>query len=258
MKLKHLFAFMAFISCTLCFFTACSDHDYAPITLVNVNDEGERIDKNTLVINAFNQGTAFYIQGGDGHYTIKNNSADIVDYRYDGKELTFIPVGLGTGTIVIADFAGNSMVLTIEVTNRESTYFVQELNSEVYGDRLFVGDKDELEKKVINDSFVKVGGRYTFTFTDPTQTLGSVTIYPTDSGKPISGVFSMEEKYTEKGVKYEEFSITFADKTEHILMLLKSEKDNQKEFIFQEDVTETYKTNYPELEKAWLIQKVTF
>ena len=258
MKLKHLLAFVAFITCMLGTFTACSDSDYAPISLVNVNDQGDRIEKNTLVINAFNQGTSFYIQGGDGHYTIKNNSADIVDYRYNGKELTFIPVGLGTGTIVIADFAGNSMVLTIEVTNRESTYFVQELNSEVSGDRLFVGDKDELEKKIIKDSFVKVGGRYTFTFTDPTQSLGSVAIYPTDSGKPISGVFCMEEKYTERGVKYEEFSITFADKTEHILMLIKNSKNDQTEYVFQEDVTETYKANYPELEKAWLIQKVTF
>ena len=258
MKLKHLFTLLVMMSCALLGFTACDDNDYAPIRLINTDESGQQVKNHTLAMYAFSKGESFYIKGGDGHYTITNNSEGIIDYRYDGKVLTFMPVGLGTATLIIRDLAKNSLVLTIEVSNRKVVLNVTGVESYANGRKMIVEDVDRLRQQIINESFAKEGGRYEFTYTDDSQVLGSVTIYPSETGKPISGIFRQEKKYTEEGVEHVEFTITTAKGNIHKMMLINEGTETTNRYTFQEDVTNVYNKIYPNVEKALLIQNVTF
>ena len=79
-----------------------------------------------------------------------------------------------------------------------------------------------------------------------------------ETGKPISGIFRQEKKFTEGGIEYTEFAITTAKGDIHKMMLIGEQTDTTTQFTFQEDVTEIYNKIYPNVEKALLIQNVTF
>lgn len=256
MTLKHLFATLTLASCTLLAFTACDDEDYAPITLEIQNGSG-RIENNTLQLDAFCPGESFYIVGGNGRYIIDNQSKDIIDYKYDGHTLTFIPVGIGKATVVISDHAGNKMRLTIEVTNHTTAFKVIDLEANAYGDEMTGGNMKKLEKQMIDESLLKVGGDILFTYTNQEQTLGSVVIHPTASGRPISGIFRQERRFSDKKVPYLEFIITLADNRVVTWKLLNYSEEATKEMILIEDVTNTYKGTYSQLEKATLTYTIT-
>ena len=255
MKLKHLLTFITFVSCTLLGFTACDGDDYAPIILKGATESSSVIENNLLKIDAFNEGESYYIFGGNGHYTIENKSTDIVDYRYDGKILTFIPIGIGEASVSIGDTAGNRIILTIQVSNPVSTYKVVAVSASAIGKHMTQGETAILEKQIINESIVKEGGSFIFTYTDPSQTMGSVSIYPVASGRPTSGIFRQEQKVNETNVPYTEFTVTLANNAVHKYMLFNQSNENG--LVIQEEVTDRYFGIYPQLEKAMLTYKVS-
>lgn len=257
MTLKHLFTVLTLASCTLFGFTACDDEDYAPITLEVLSGEGH-LDKNVLQLDAFSLGESFLIVGGNGRYVIDNQSKDIVDYRYDGHALTFIPVGIGKATVIIGDHAGNRMTLTIEVKNHTDIYKVFDLEAKAYGRNMTMGDVENLERQIVNESLVKIGGDIVLTYTNQEQTLGSITIHPTPSGRPVSGIFRQEKKFDEAKVPYWEFTITLADNRIVVWQLQNYQTEEGTKMLLQENVLDTYKGKYPLLEKASLTYKVTF
>ena len=89
MKLKQILAGMVLLG-SFAGFTACSDDDYSPVTLVYANNSDSLLinENNTLLLNPFSEGETFRIQGGNGVYTIDNANKDIVRCDYDGKTLT--------------------------------------------------------------------------------------------------------------------------------------------------------------------------
>lgn len=258
MKLKHLFTFIVFFSCMLLGFTACDDEDYAPISLTSTSDSKTPIEHNTLVMDAFSKGEKFYIIGGNGRYTIENKNEEIIDYRYDGKILTFYPVGVGQATVLISDHAGNKLTLTIEVMNHFVSYKVSKVGASVDGNEMLVGEVKELVKQITDESQVKEGGSFDFKYTNQEQTLGSVTIYPKPSGRPLSGIFKEEIRIVDN-TTYKELTVTMADNKIHTLVLVNYDKQNESEdMMLLEDVTDIYKGAYPKLEKAVLTYKVTY
>ena len=107
-------------------FMACKD-DHGPIYLVSATDH-QQITDDQLEISPFSKGEKFLIRGGDGNYTIKNEKKEVVDYRYDGDTLTFIPVSIGETSTLIADRSGNSYTLTIVVNNPQNNYRVESIS----------------------------------------------------------------------------------------------------------------------------------
>ena len=257
MTLKKLVTLLAITSCTLLGFTACDDEDYAPITLEAVGGTGH-FEGNILQVDAFSPGESFLIAGGNGRYVIENQSKDIVDYRYDGHSLTFIPVGIGKATVVIGDHAGNRMTLIIEVKNHTDLFQVVSLEPTAYGKNMTMGEVETLSKQIVNEALVKVGGNIMFTYTNQEQSLGSITIHPTVSGRPISGIFRKAQKFNDAKVPYWEFTITLADNRIIVWELTNYNMEEGTDMLIQENVLETYKGKYPLLEKATLTYKVTF
>lgn len=257
MKLKHLFTLIAIASCTLLGFTACDDEDYAPITLTNASGSDVNINNNTLVMDAFSKGEVFYIIGGNGRYTIQNNNEEIVTYQYNGETITFVPVGVGEATVIISDHAGNKLTLNIEVMNHFVSYKVTGVSATADGNEMLVGEVKELIKRITDESLVKEGGSFDFKYTNQEQTLGSVTIYPKASGRPLSGIFREEER-TVDNKTFKEMTITMADHKIHVLTLVNYNNTDMKDMMLVEDVTEMYKGAYPKLEKAVLTYKVSY
>ena len=256
MTLKHLFVTMALAGCTFLGFTACNDEDYAPISLEIIDGEG-KFENNTLLIDAYSTGESFYIVGGNGRYVIDNQSKEIIDYKYDGHTLTFIPVGIGEATIIISDRAGNKMKLIIEVKNHTSAFKVTTVRAEAYGTDMTGGNMKKLAKQMKEESLLKEGGDILLTYTDKEQSLGSIIIHPTVSGRPVSGIFRQETKYSNELAPYIELVITLADNRIVTWKLFNYTEDINQEMELQQDVTEIYKGAYSELEKATLIYTIT-
>ena len=258
MTLKHVFITITFTCCTLLGFTSCNDEDYAPINLEAISGEGF-LQNNILQLDAYSPGESFYIIGGNGRYMIDNQSKDIIQYEYDGNTIKFIPVGVGEATVMISDHVGNKMTLTIQVKNHTVSYKVVKVeNTECkVKEDMTVGQLNELRKKIVDQSLMKVGGDVLFTYTDREQSMGSITIHPTVSGHPISGIFRQENKFSGQQVPYQIFKITLADNSEITWNLLNNTAEAGKEMLLQEDVTNLYKGTYPQLEKATLTYTIT-
>ena len=258
MTLRHVFTMLAFAGFTLLGLTSCNDEDYEPITLEVLSGAGQ-LDNNVLNLDAFSPGESFYIVGGNGRYLIENQSKDIVDYRYDGHTLTFIPVGVGEATVIISDQAGNKMTLTIKIDNHTSFYQVYDLKITEckVGEDMTVGQLNELKKQILEKSIVKAGGQIRFTYFNQEQNLGNVTIHPTPSGRPLTGNFHEETKINEEKISYQEFTITFADNSTVVWKLINYSTEEQANMVIKEDVTKSFKGAYPQLEKAELTYKLT-
>lgn len=256
MTLKHLFTTLTIVCCTLLGFTACNDEDYAPIQLQAQNNE-IKIDNNILKLDAFNPGESFVIIGGNGRYVIENKNENIVDYRYDGNALKIIPQGIGTATIIIRDHAGNRMTLTIEIANPTSSFTIVAVEAQAYGDDMTGSEMKILEKRMVDESLIKVSGDILLTYTNKECTLGSITIHPTASGRPVVGTFKKEIKSSGNNVPYQELEVRLADNRLIVWHLLNYTEEADKEMLLQEDVTATYKGAYTTLEEAKLIYTIT-
>lgn len=256
MKLKQLFTAFIITSCILLGFTACNDEDYAPIELQVLNEEVQ-IENNTLQLNAFSLGESFGIIGGNGRYVIENKNENIVDYRYDGHTLKFIPVGVGTATVIISDFAGNKMTLTIEVSNPTALFKVIRVESKAYGDDMTGNQMKTLEKQILEDAVMKTGGDILLTYTNKEYSMGSVTIHPTSAGRPIVGTFKQTHKTSASQVPYQELEIRMADSSIITWQILNYEEEPGHEMLLQEDVTAKYKGIYTALENARLTYTIT-
>lgn len=256
MTLKHFFSIFTFASCMLVGFTSCNDEDYAPIQLQILSSQ-EQLDNNTLQLNAFSSGESFVIVGGNGRYVIENKNQDIVDYRYDGHTLNIIPVGVGTASVIISDHAGNKMTLIIEVANPTSLFKVVKMESEVYGDGMTGKDMKFVEKQILDEALIKIGGDILLTYTNKDYSEGSVTIHPTPSGHPIVGTFQQEKKITSYNVPYDELKVTLADNRIIVWQLLNYTTEVNKEMLLQENMTKVYTNQYPALEKAILTYTIT-
>lgn len=257
MTLKHLLTTLTLATSMLLGFNACNDEDYAPITL-KVLEGTERVENNQLQLDAFSPGESFAIVGGNGQYVIENLNEDIIDFKYDGHAIKFIPVGIGTATVNIYDHVGNRMVLTIEVKNYALTYKVisVEIGECNVKEDMTVGQLNELQKRIVHESRIKEGGNIVLTYTNREQTLGSVTIHPTATGRPIVGTFKQDKKVTTEKVPYQEIKVTFADGQTIYWQILNYNLEENKPMLLIEDVTETYKSTYPQLEKATLSYKI--
>lgn len=272
MKRTHFFHGILLIVLILSFM-ACKD-DHGPIYLVSATDH-QQITDGKLEISPFSKGEKFLIRGGDGNYTIKNEKKEVVDYRYDGDTLTFIPVSIGETSTLIADRSGNSYTLTIVVNNPQSNYRIESISAEVEGNDLTKGEETELLARIAEDAPVQSGGRLLFTYSDASLTLGDLKIFPGNTGNYQIGIFKRTLKYTEDtGEPYLQFQVEMAGSTtNYTFMLFENEtsstqtNDNTSSTneegaattncFIKEEVTAQYKGEFSGLTKAYRIYHLT-
>lgn len=272
MKRTHFFHGILLIVLILSFM-ACKD-DHGPIYLVSATDH-QQITDGQLEISPFSKGEKFLIRGGEGNYTIKNENKEIVDYRYDGDTLTFIPVSIGETSTLIADRSGNSYTVTILVNNPQSNYRVESISAEVEGNDLTKGEETELLARIAEDAPVQSGGRLLFTYSDASLTLGDLKIFPGNTGNYQIGIFKRTLKYTEDtGEPYLQFQVEMAGSTtNYTFMLFENETSSTQttentsstneegaattNCFIKEEVTAQYKGEFSGLTKAYRIYHLT-
>lgn len=272
MKRTHFFHGILLIVLILSFM-ACKD-DHGPIYLVNATDH-QQITDGKLEISPFSKGEKFLIRGGDGNYTIKNEKKEVVDYRYDGDTLTFIPISIGETSTLIADRSGNSYTLTIVVNNPQNNYRVESISAEVEGNDLTKGEETELLARIAEDAPVQSGGRLLFTYSDASLTLGDLKIFPGNTGNYQIGIFKRTLKYTEDtGEPYLQFQVEMAGSTtNYTFMLFENETSSTQttdntsstneegaattNCFIKEEVTAQYKGEFSGLTKAYRIFHLT-
>lgn len=272
MKRTHFFHGILLIVLILSFM-ACKD-DHGPIYLVSATDH-QQITDGQLEISPFSKGEKFLIRGGDGNYTIKNEKKEVVDYRYDGDTLTFIPISIGETSTLIADRSGNSYTLTIVVNNPQSNYRIESISAEVEGNDLTKGEETELLARIAEDAPVQSGGRLLFTYSDASLTLGDLKIFPGNTGNYQIGIFKRTLKYTEDtGEPYLQFQVEMAGSTtNYTFMLFENETSSTQttdntsstneegaattNCFIKEEVTAQYKGEFSGLTKAYRIYHLT-
>ena len=272
MKRTHFFHGILLIVLILSFM-ACKD-DHGPIYLVSATDH-QQITDDQLEISPFSKGEKFLIRGGDGNYTIKNEKKEVVDYRYDGDTLTFIPISIGETSTLIADRSGNSYTLTIVVNNPQSNYRIESISAEVEGNDLTKGEETELLARIAEDAPVQSGGRLLFTYSDASLTLGDLKIFPGNTGNYQIGIFKRTLKYTEDtGEPYLQFQVEMAGSTtNYTFMLFENETSSTQttdntsstneegaattNCFIKEEVTAQYKGEFSGLTKAYRIYHLT-
>ena len=240
---------------------SCKD-DYPPISLaVSLDGNSISFTDEVLVMSPYSAGVSFRISGGDGMYLINNLDTAVIDYRYNGNELTVIPVGLGDAELVITDHEWNKYTLQVSVAYPETIYEIGDVEGVVYGADLTQSQTLAIRTDIETNAPVQAGGKYVFTYTDKGGTSGIVTIYPSaSSGNTLHGIF------TEKiALQQSEIHIELTDGSTYNYILevasaasvpIGSRTGIIPARVLWQDVTETYRSLYPALEKAYCVQHI--
>lgn len=98
---------------------------------------------------------------------------------------------------------------------------------------------------------MKVSGSIEFTYTVEEMNGGNVTIYQQEGGNAVTGIFSQNESFdSESGNKILSFEISLAGYNKIKMDLIEKTENNYTYKVLRHDVTETYQSQYPKLEKA--------
>lgn len=248
---RNLLSLIYVITCTL-FITSCGE-SYAPITLTSIDGKTSVSNNDTIYIDAFSNGKTFNIKGGDGRYIINNEDESIVSYEYNGEKLSLIPVKLGYGKISISDYEKNESRFTVTVKNPTRIFYVQDIAINVIGGELTQNETNIIERDILNNAIMKVGGIIEFEYTVEDLNKGKVTIYPEKGSTSIDGMFNQDKDSfdPENGNTISKFTISLFEAHDKLyLELTEKEENNDTCMVLRDNVTDKYKSQYPKLEKA--------
>lgn len=243
-------------------FASCKDDDYGAIFLSLSSEADLDFTDSVLTLSPYSAGATFHISGGDGMYVITNPDTTVIDYRYDGNVLTVIPVGLGSAELNITDRAWNRYTLQVTVAYPETTYTISRIEGVVQGAELTQSQTLAIQRDIESAPLVQAGGKYVFTYTDKEAASGIVTIYPSAStSNMLHGIFTQTEDTDQTQIH---IVLTDGSTYEFILgmtsVLLPGYDDSRMETsparVLMQDVTETYRSLYPALEKAYCVQHI--
>lgn len=232
-------------------FLASCGESYAPITLVSTDGQTHITNNDTIYIDAFTNGKEFNIKGGDGKYVLENQNSDIVRYEYNGEKVSLIPLKTGYGSLRITDYEKNESRFIINVKNQAQIFNVNDISTEVLGGELTQNETKIIEENIIGSAIMKVGGSIEFTYTLEEMNGGNVAIYPQKGENAITGIFSQNESFdSENGNKILIFEISLAGYNKINMNLIEKTENNYTYKVLRQDVTDTYRNQYPKLEKA--------
>lgn len=255
MNTRNLCRLLLMGCCCYCLM-ACGE-DNGPLSLINTEGNETLIDitSNTLQLSPFSEGESFYINGGDGAYTIDNNNEKVVAFSYDGRTLTLRPIAQGSAVITIQDHDNHTYQLQVEVTYPQQTFEVMGVDAQAIGDELTQMETELLEEQIKSDIYVGIGGTFAFTYMVPDSTEGEVEMIPTGSQLSRKGVFQSGVKYAEDGTPYEAMTIHLTSGDEVVYSWYQASPDSS--YRLTEDVTERYRQEYPKVQNAYAIQIIS-
>nr|WP_320059719.1 hypothetical protein [uncultured Bacteroides sp.] len=212
------------------------------------------------------------IVGGDGNYTFSTESPLIKAEMTYSNYVLFEALNIGDATVTITDKSGHSCVLNIHIGYYSENIVVAKLDATVVGD-MTVDKQKELKEKALATIPVKVGGGYKFVYTDKVHSSlnavdlnplkGLVYIYPETYGeKPIEGTFerTAHKEGDGQNFPYYKYTLHYNNLNRTLLFLeyrgaiVRSVE--YRTYQLAEDLTEQYKTDYPNVEQVYTSQVI--
>ncbi len=202
------------------------------------------------------------IIGGDGNYSFSFESPLLRAEMTYRNYILFEPLGVGDAAVTIKDSSGNSYILNVTVAYKSEAIVVAKLDAIVVGDNMTVGSQKELKEKALATIPVKVGGGYKFVYTegeDHDKTNGIVFIYPDKYGNDgIEGTFErVMIKGDDGNYSHVTYSLHYKDINHTFMRWLSKPTGQSSEYQpgqLAEDLTEQYKTAYPDVEQVYTSQ----
>lgn len=205
------------------------------------------------------------IVGGDGNYSFSCESPLLKAEMTYSNYILFEPLGVGDATVTIKDLSGDTYLLNITIAYKTENIVVAKLDATVVGDNMTVGNQKELKEKVLATIPVKVGGGYSFVYTEgeeKEETKGIVRIYPDKfATNGIDGTF---ERVIVKGDNgnylYMTYTLHYSNEN-HTFIFMEygeptGESSQYRALQFAEDLKEKYQTVYPNVEQVYTSQIV--
>lgn len=236
-------------------FVACGD-DNEPVSLIHTGGNETLIDltSNTLTLSPFSSGESFYINGGDGAYTIDNSNEEVVNFAYDGRTLTLKPLAQGEAVITIQDRDNDTYLLRVVVSYPTESFEVLSVAAEAKGNELTQMETTLLQQQMETDLPVNVGGQFRFTYMVPDSTQGELEMVPAGNALPLKGVFQSATKYFETGTPYTEITVSLTSGDKFVYACYPANADST--YTLAQDVTERYKSAYPKVQQAITYQYI--
>lgn len=255
MKRNLLSAFITLSSILfITLFASCGD-SYSPITLTSIDGKTTVSNNDTIKLTKFTEGEQYNIKGGNGKYIIDiidNENKNIITYNYNGETLTISPVKEGDSYLQISDSEDNSSRIVVSVQNKNRSYIVKEIKTNIIGGELTQNQINEINSKIMDNSIVKVSGRFEFTYISKDFNNGNVSIWPTENEDCISGIFNQNSSFDDDlKIPITIFNIMLPSNNNFQEIALNLyEQSDENNYILSQNVTDIYKGQYSKLEEA--------
>lgn len=257
MKLTKLYEILLL----LLFITSCNKEDIEPITLQYVeNNSIAMIYPNT-------ENHSISIKGGDGKYSASCNNVSVLEVELvqEKKMILLKPQSIGGVIVTITDESGHSYLLKVNIFYSEQNLRVEKQDVIVIGDKLSAVQKAEVQQKAILTLPVNVNGGFKFIYNnDKDLNKGQVFIYKDNyGGEAVESIFEFKRIEVEaNGVKqkYNVYVITIDGKQREFIVnryvAPLSKSDMIVPMALNEDITEQFKTEYPDVEFVYTQQRI--
>lgn len=249
--------------------SSCSKDSYEPIQLhyATYNDKPNPIENNQVnLLFRTSDKTQLVIFGGDGHYTISNSDATIANVTLTNNSfIDIIPLSTGNSTVTITDNSGGSYTLNITILHRKTNIIIDKQDVIVIGDKLSEEQKAEIQQKAALTLPVKVMGGFSFVYNLGEEVnKGQVFIYNDKfGGEAVESVFEFKQikieinRFTQTHPVY---VITINGKQREFIVnkyvAPKSKGDMIVPMSLNEDLTELFKADYPDVESVYTQQRI--
>jgi hypothetical protein len=225
-----------------------------------------QIEKNAIKIYYGSTGGVTII-GGDGKYSFSCPSSLLKAEMTYSNYISLEPLSIGDAVVTIKDASGDTYLLKVTVVYKTENIVVAKLDATVVGDNMTVASQKELKEKALATIPVRVGGGYKFVYTegeDQDSTKGIVYIYPDKfDNNGIEGTFErVIVKPVDNSNSYITYTLHYSDVSRTFIFPGSTTPTSQSSKYpasqLSEDLTEQYKTAYPNLEQVYTSQIIGY
>ena len=246
---------------------SCSDKEeyLDSITLSYVAD-GVVFDNQAKLISIplLSESLPIQINGGDGNYSITNNSTSIINHEYNGQLLVISALSTGSGSITISDNSKNSYILKINVFSNQNSTVKTYTYGHILSDGITKARRTELANKIaanavtgawhFQTSSVEEGKEFTarLYFTDDEE-----SEYKEYKCMPKGEIESLHQA-APPAVQVVLWLVMKSDTEKFVLYICQPFVLDSGKLIrgynLVRNVTDRYITEYPEITGAWEVQ----
>ena len=237
--------------------TSCDKDSDEPLSL-------DLVENNTIKLYYGSKGGVTII-GGDSNYSFSCESSLLKAEMTYSNYILFEPLGVGDAAVTIKDSSGNTYILKVTVAYKTENIVVSKLDATVVGDNMTVAEQKGLKEKALATIPVKVGGGYSFVYTEGDEqddTEGIVFIYPDKFGNDgMEGTFErVIVKDDDGNYSYTTYTLHYSDVNRTFIFMEYREPTGKstsyRALQLAEDLKDQYKTDYPNVEQVYTSQEI--